>query len=185
MKIFSAAAVAVALSGAPALAASIDLSSFGLTEGGVIAQSDMATVAFLADLGLFTVEVDDGPFTAFLNVLVGDPVPAILDVVSPVSFSGEVVDFHIGTTSAAGLFLEDTTYLLALLELPDGSVFDIDAIDLDGFFARNATVTLREVNAALAPIPLPAAAPLLLAGLGAIAVIGRRARRKALAQAPA
>jgi hypothetical protein len=188
MKIFAAAtAIAVALSATPALAASIDLSAFGLTEGAIIGQSDQAQVAFLPDFGLLTVDVDDGPLRAFFNLLIGDPAPAFLDIVTPVAFSGQVVDFHIGATSAAGLFFDGMGHVLALLDLPAGSVFDIASIDLEGFFVENASVTLREADAInLAPIPLPAAAPLLLAGLGAIAVIGRRrARRAAEAQATA
>ncbi len=171
LSVAAAAAFAFALSAAPSFAASVDLSALGLRQGALIAQSDQASIFFDAGFDLLEATVDDGASLGFFDAFPSDPSQAFLNVVAPVSFAGFVVAgaYDIDATTAAGLFQDDLTgeYVYALLTLPAGTAFDFGA---DRFEIAGATAELY----AVAPIPLPAALPMALAGLGALAFVGRR-----------
>lgn len=167
------AAFAYALLTAAASAASLDLASRGLTQGDLIATTDLGEIDFSADatLGYISITVSDAPNlegTAF--AISPSPMSLGVDVFSPTKFSGDLVDYDVDATSAVGLFSDGMgTYLLGELALPAGTAFTPN-----GFFISGVTISLYEVNPT-AVVPLPAAAPLLLAGLGALAALRRRA----------
>lgn len=152
-------------------AASVDLEARGLVQGGLIASSNAVSIFYDADIDLFDAEVDDGVSLGFFSVFPSDPSSAFLDIVAPVAFAGGVEAFDLDAVSAAGLFLDvvTATRVYAVLTLPANVMFDFSA---PTFTIAGATVEVY----AVAPIPLPAALPLALAGLGALALVGRRRR---------
>lgn len=166
----AAAAFALAVSSVPASAVSIDLAAYNLFKGASLAQSDAVTV--LVDLAstpdTFLADVFDAG--SFEGAVLGTPSAgtAFLGLFEPLVFDGDLIDFDVDVAGgmAAGLFFDSVTmtYLLAELTLPQGTPFSAD------LFIDNASAELF----AVAPIPLPAAAPLMLAGLGALAVAARR-----------
>lgn len=161
-----AAAVALAASFAPASAASINLAALGLVKGASLAQSSAATVTVDLSIDDFFVSVSD--LGVFEGVVYGQPSTAsVLAVLfAPLDFTGDLVDFDIDANSAVGLFLDSgtSTYLLAELNLPGSVVFQ------DGLAIDNASAEIF----AVAPVPLPAALPLMLVAVGGLVVAGRR-----------
>lgn len=172
MNIFSltAVAVAISLSAAPSIAAMVDLPALGLTKGALLAESDEAIVTYSAAFGSLEATVDDGTSLGAFSVFTDDLSSAFLSVGAPLVFAGSVVSFAFDATSAAGLFFDGTDYVYGVLTLPGGTAFDFG---LDSFEIRGASVELHAV-APTTVIPLPLTAPLLLAGLGALAVAARR-----------
>ena len=174
MKLFAAivTSVALAVSAAPALAASINLSALGLVQGALLAESDDVTIDFIFDFDMLEASVDHGTSSGVFDVFITDPTSAFLNVTAPVSFAGGVVALDFDMDSGAALFFDGSQYVYGLLTLPTGSAFDFG----DDFQITGARAELY----AVAPIPLPAAAPLLVAGLGALAVAARRRRSNRL-----
>jgi hypothetical protein len=161
--------VALAVSAAPSLAASINLAALGLVQGPLLAQSDEVTVDFIAGFDLLEASVNDGTSFGIFDVDTTDPTTAFLNVTQPFSFAGGVVALDFDMVSAAALFFDGSRYVYGLLTLPVGAAFDFTG---QGFTIADATAELY----AVAPVPLPAAAPLLVAGLGVLAVAARRRR---------
>ncbi len=86
---------------------------------------------------------------------------------------GNPLGFTEGTDGFEPFLLVDAIEDLANLNLTF-------AIALDDMFAsKNSSFTLRVTTYDVAPVPLPAAAPLLIAGLGALGFAARRRRKAA------
>ena len=159
----AAAAAAAALSAASVSAASIDLEALGLSKGPLIAETDAALIDFFALTGDL-IGIDLGGL-GNLTASAADPEDATLTLFSPDFFEGQVVTYDIDADHAVGLFFDGATYVLAEASAPGGSAFDFSS---DFNFTGSAAV--YEV----APIPLPAAAPMLLLGLAGFAALRSR-----------
>jgi len=167
--LFAALAAASAAS-----AARIDLEAYDprFQLGASLAVSDQVVV----ELGLGTLFADDLGTGDTFDVFVTEPSSAVVSLVTPDVFdgvlapAGGVAPFAIDATSAAGLFVniaDPTDFRYLVLSLPDGEEFDFQA---DSFSIDGAVVELFDIKV----VPLPAALPLMLAGLGALAVAARR-----------
>ena len=178
------AAIAYAMTAAAVPAASIDLASKGLTQGALIASSSQGEIDFDAGFSFFSVTVLDAPVLDGTAVAFGfSPLDVGLDIFeangltgAPTYFSGVLEDYDSDSESAIGLFVGEFDggifgRLLAELTLPAGTTFP----QASAFFIDNVTVSLYEVGSTTV-VPLPAAAPLLLAGLGALVATRRRRR---------
>lgn len=173
VKRFAAMAFALGLGATAAQAAPIDLAARGLEIAGPALLSEAASVSLFVDFDGDPSTVD--PFFSALSagaalesfdlldfeLFYGDPLTAGLSVET-----GEDGDiFEVLADIGGG------DRVLARLTLDNGAVFGGFAQDLDEtavidvFALRSTTV-----------IPLPAAAPMLLAGIGALAVAARRRR---------
>jgi hypothetical protein len=177
MKLLAGAVLAYALTAAAAPAASLDLAALGLVKGAPIATSMAGEIEFDATDPAFpflSLTVSEAPdFEAVALSFSLSPLDLPLQVTFPVTFDGALLDYDLDTSSAVGLFEgrfggSIPGFLLLELSLPGGSFPQDDAFSLTG-----VTVSLYEVGST-AVIPLPAAAPLLLAGIGALAVVARR-----------
>lgn len=158
------AAAAIAL-GTGAGATTLDLSTFDLSRSQTLLD-DTAAVFFDGTADFFEVASDDGRL--FLNGFpFADPLDVVLDfnglpVLTPASQS------EIMTETLAFIF-EDSG--LSYLARVDATGLGVDFTDADGFSDMSGgAVTLEQ----LAPVPLPAGSPLLLAVLGGVAVAMRR-----------
>lgn len=159
---------AAAISTTTTHAASVDLAAFNLKRGALIAQSDEAFVSFDLDNDFLFAEVIDAVSDGFFTAFPSDPSSGFLDVIAPVSFAGSLIAFDVNATAtmAAGLFFDGTDYLYGVLTAPANASFDFG----DDFEFTDATAELYAIEV----IPLPAALPMMLAGLGALAFAARR-----------
>lgn len=169
------AATALALAASTASAASLDLAARGLVQGGLIAQTEAANVAFNFSTGFLDIKGDDGSTYGSLAVFFVPALDALLELspspTEPNFFEGTLVEYDTDPMHAVGLFYDATSmrYVLAEATAPTGTAFDL-----------SGDLILSGVSAAVynvAPIPLPAPAGLLLAGLASIAGL-RAARRR-------
>lgn len=178
-------AMSLALTGALTLTApAAVLDDNGLLLGTALYSSNIANLLIDGPAGLFSLDTfGDDPLLT-LNGLtdpLGDPYEAgdftflLEDQVTFDAYFGSGVDFESTTnrfdllierTSATGAFGSASQFLLVTITGSFG-----DALSLSNSFADIATV---EVFGTVA-VPLPATLPLLLAGLGALAVLRRRA----------
>jgi hypothetical protein len=169
------AATVFALAASTASAASLDLAARGLVQGALIAQTDDANVFFDLTGGSLVIDGDDGSTSGFLTVFLGPPFDTLLELFpSPNGlnfFTGTLVEYDSDPMHAVGLFYDAGAmrYVLAEATAPTGAAFDL-----------SGDLILSGVSAAVynvAPIPLPAPAGLLVAGLASIAGL-RAARRR-------
>lgn len=166
-----AAAAALALGCVPAMSATLDLTPWGLTQGALIGESVAAEVVFDPANDFASASVTESNFDVAIDGFLSDPTSFALTLFEPRDFSGDVVDFAYDADSATGLFFDGAAYVLATLTLPAPLMFDPN-----GFETTAATLALYEATSTTV-VPLPAAAPMLLAGLGALAVATRRRGR--------
>jgi hypothetical protein len=161
-------AAILGLAGA-AQAATIDLAARGLRLGGLL-QTDTGTMFFDTDDG------DGDPALGFFGAGNFDS----FDFVEYVLFYGDPAIDGTSVESAA-----DATSVVALVKLDAGGGFVLAELLPPGqgsfdfgtaFDVSDAVLNVYDVNP-LAAIPLPAAAPMLLAGLGAMVLVRSRRRR--------
>lgn len=131
----------------------------GLAAGDFLLTLDTVDPSF--SFGDFTIDDDDGLF------LSGD--------LSDFTTSDDLIEvlFENVNGSAAGDFGSSVLASIAFNSAVG------DPLGLDGIF--DATVTFSAVDTGVAPIPLPAALPMLAGGLGLIGFVGMRRKRKATA----
>lgn len=173
------AATAFALGASTTSAASLDLAARGLVQGELIAQTAEANAVFNVSTGFLIIDGDDGStfgiLTAFLRPfsVVLELAPSLTD---PNFFTGNLVEYDSDASHAVGLFYDagSMRYVLAEATAPTDAAFDL----LGDLFLSNVSSAVYEV----APIPLPAPAGLLMAGLASIAGLRTARRRRAPAR---
>jgi hypothetical protein len=183
-------ALAAGAGGTGAQAATLDLGALGYTVAGVLDVDGGATASVLDDgTGMLGLSASDPSATSVLDIFdVTDPEQAAFALFGPGA------DDELSATGAVAIGTDDVGGLVQVLfagvlgtgvwAALDGTaiLFEVAAPGLvpfaEGFTTDEAVFTytrLRTTNPGV--IPLPAGLPLLLAGLGALAVV-RRSRHK-------
>jgi hypothetical protein len=151
--------------------------NWDLSYDGDVANLNFAGKSLQLDIG------QDGNWNAFqFYVSARNPrTPLFTDVTTTVnlqSVNGHAVNETVSATKGVNGGTTDAAFWLGGATIADISgtlVFDFDRNGADGSPNSHLAVSIKGLE--VAPVPVPAALPLLLAGLGGLAFVGRRRKR--------
>lgn len=177
-KLAAAAAIAVSLTATAASAITMTISGGTLGSGGTLSGSFDYVGGTISNVSLTTTAGTGITFSQTYNG--GSLTTSDVIAFTGTSTSGGVSGLLL-TLSGTTLFadLEAQTVTSASLQLGSVGVFGLipsyESVQISGAFqARNVTGGLITVPAPPPAIPLPAGAPLLVAGLGALALLRKK-----------